>query len=458
MLVWGAGGGLGIVRGAAVRALRRQRHRRRLVGRQDRAGQASWAPPPSSTGASSRSPTPTPASASSTRSSASARPSARPTGGVDLRHRVRARRRRPPSSPACSCASTFGKIVICGATSGFTLDFDVRYLWMRQKRIIGSHFANAYQCHRANQLIIEGKIEPVLSRTFPFDECPAPHQMMKENQHVGKMVVLVGAEARGRGPRARERPSRGRSTARPTLVPAIRRRASASPASYPYTRGIHRDMYRGAPLVDPPVRRLRHGRGDQPPLPLPDRAGPGGALGGVRPAHPDGPRLRRPARRSARSAGWEWRSTRCADVEAMFDGIPLDAVSTSMTINAPAAVLVAMYARRRELQGRDAVADPRHRPERRAQGVRRPRHLHLPAAALAAAGRRPDRLVRRARRRASTPSRCRATTCARPAARRPRRWRFALANAIAYVEAVLERGVDVDDFAPAAVAGSSTRT
>ena len=27
----------------------------------------------------------------------------------------------------------FGKIVICGATSGFDLNFDVRYLWMRQK-------------------------------------------------------------------------------------------------------------------------------------------------------------------------------------------------------------------------------------------------------------------------------------------------------------------------------------
>ncbi|MCH8813774.1 MAG: methylmalonyl-CoA mutase, partial [Chloroflexi bacterium] len=33
-----------------------------------------------------------------------------------------------------------------------------------------------------------------------------------------------------------------------------------------------------------------------------------------------------------------------ADMEAMFDGIPLDKVSTSMTINAPASILVAMYA------------------------------------------------------------------------------------------------------------------
>jgi crotonyl-CoA carboxylase/reductase len=90
---------------------------------------------------------------------------------------------------------TFGKIVTCGATSGFSLTFDVRYLWMRQKTIIGSHFANAYQAYRANQLIDQRKILPVLSRTFPFEECPVPHQMMRENAHLGKMVVLVGAEA-----------------------------------------------------------------------------------------------------------------------------------------------------------------------------------------------------------------------------------------------------------------------
>jgi crotonyl-CoA carboxylase/reductase len=37
----------------------------------------------------------------------------------------------------------FGKVVICAGTTGFNLDFDVRYLWMKQKEILGSHFANA---------------------------------------------------------------------------------------------------------------------------------------------------------------------------------------------------------------------------------------------------------------------------------------------------------------------------
>jgi crotonyl-CoA carboxylase/reductase len=93
----------------------------------------------------------------------------------------------------------FGKVVICGATSGYTLDFDVRYLWMRQKQIIGSHFANAYECNKANELIEEGKIRPVLWKTLPFESVAEAHQLMRDNQHHGKIAILVGAAAEGEG-------------------------------------------------------------------------------------------------------------------------------------------------------------------------------------------------------------------------------------------------------------------
>ncbi len=93
----------------------------------------------------------------------------------------------------------FGKVIICGATSGYNLDFDVRYLWMRQKQIIGSHFANAYECMKANQLMAEGKVRPVLWKTMEFDGVPGAHQMMHENQHLGKIAILVGAENEDEG-------------------------------------------------------------------------------------------------------------------------------------------------------------------------------------------------------------------------------------------------------------------
>src|SRR2546425_6718009 len=93
----------------------------------------------------------------------------------------------------------FGKVVICAGTTGYNLDFDVRYLWMRQKEIIGSHFANAYECNKANELIEEGLIRPVLWRTMGFDGVAEAHQLMKENKHLGKIAILVGAPEAGQG-------------------------------------------------------------------------------------------------------------------------------------------------------------------------------------------------------------------------------------------------------------------
>src|SRR3954465_392420 len=97
------------------------------------------------------------------------------------------------------CVKPFGKVVICGATSGYDLDFDVRYLWMRQKEILGSHFANAWECTKANELIEQGKVRPVLWRTMGFDQVAEAHQLMRENKHLGKIAILVGAEKEGLG-------------------------------------------------------------------------------------------------------------------------------------------------------------------------------------------------------------------------------------------------------------------
>jgi len=93
----------------------------------------------------------------------------------------------------------FGKVVICAGTTGYNLDFDVRYLWMRQKEILGSHFANAYECMKANELIEAGQIRPVLWRTMGFDGVAEAHQIMRENQHAGKISILVGAQEDGQG-------------------------------------------------------------------------------------------------------------------------------------------------------------------------------------------------------------------------------------------------------------------
>jgi len=91
-----------------------------------------------------------------------------------------------------------GMVVICAGTSGYNADVDLRYLWMRQKRFQGSHFANTEQCAEFNQWVADGRIDPVMSRVFKFDEVGESHQLMYENAHPpGNMSILVNAPREG---------------------------------------------------------------------------------------------------------------------------------------------------------------------------------------------------------------------------------------------------------------------
>lgn len=89
---------------------------------------------------------------------------------------------------------TGGMVVICAGTTGYSAVADLRYLWMRQKRLQGSHFANDEQCAALNHLVAQGVVDPCLSRTFKFEEIPLAHQLMSENKHPqGNMAALVNA-------------------------------------------------------------------------------------------------------------------------------------------------------------------------------------------------------------------------------------------------------------------------
>ncbi len=85
-----------------------------------------------------------------------------------------------------------GMVVICAGTTGFNLTMDARFLWMRQKRVQGSHFANLKQASQANQLVIDRRIDPCMSEVFPWSDIPEAHEKMLDNQHLpGNMAVLV---------------------------------------------------------------------------------------------------------------------------------------------------------------------------------------------------------------------------------------------------------------------------
>ncbi len=136
-----------------------------------------------------------------------------------------------------------------------------------------------------------------------------------------------------------------------------------------------------------------------------------------------------------------------ADMETMFDGIPLDRVSTSMTINAPASVLVAMYAVVGQKQGvpQDRIAGTAQNDVLK-EYVARGTYIYPPKPSLRLAA---DLMAFCARElpRFNAISisgyhiRDAGSTAVQEMA-------FTFANACAYVEAALERGVGVDEIGP----------
>jgi crotonyl-CoA reductase len=112
-------------------------------------------------------------------------------------------------------AARGGTIVTCAATSGFMIEFDNRHLWMKLKRIVSSHFANYGEAWAANQLIREGKIQPILSAVYPMTETGEAAYQVHKNLHEGKIGVLCLAPSEGLGiddPELREKVGEDRIT------------------------------------------------------------------------------------------------------------------------------------------------------------------------------------------------------------------------------------------------------
>jgi methylmalonyl-CoA mutase N-terminal domain/subunit len=136
-----------------------------------------------------------------------------------------------------------------------------------------------------------------------------------------------------------------------------------------------------------------------------------------------------------------------ADMRALFDGIPLDAVSTSMTINAPASILLLLY----QLVGEEQGVDPAKlrgtiQNDVLKEYIARGTYIFPPAPSL--------RIV------TDTFAYCSEVLpafntisisgyhMAEAGATAVQEIGFTLANAIAYVEAAVAAGLDVDQFAP----------
>ncbi len=93
-----------------------------------------------------------------------------------------------------------GMVVICAGTTGYSASVDLRYHWVRQKRLQGSHGTNDEQAAAYNQLVCDGKIDPCLGDVYSFEGIGQAHYDMELGEAVyGNRVALVGAPETGLG-------------------------------------------------------------------------------------------------------------------------------------------------------------------------------------------------------------------------------------------------------------------
>ncbi len=91
-----------------------------------------------------------------------------------------------------------GMVVICAGTTGYNLTLDARYLWMNQKRVQGSHFANLKQASAANDLMCARMLDPCMSEVFNWEGMVDAHVKMLNNAHKpGNMAILVNSPKLG---------------------------------------------------------------------------------------------------------------------------------------------------------------------------------------------------------------------------------------------------------------------
>ncbi|CDR01143.1 dehydrogenase [Streptomyces iranensis] len=88
-----------------------------------------------------------------------------------------------------------GMVALCGGTTGYNGDLDLRHLWMRQKRLQGSHCADLREAREVSALVNAGLLDPCLVPCGDLSDVGTTHQLMYENANPpGNMAVVVNAE------------------------------------------------------------------------------------------------------------------------------------------------------------------------------------------------------------------------------------------------------------------------
>ena len=85
-----------------------------------------------------------------------------------------------------------GRLVTCGATTGPRGEIHLPRLFFKSLSILGSTMGSLGELHRIVQLVVDGKLAPVVDRVLPLDEAREAHRILEDREAFGKVILLPG--------------------------------------------------------------------------------------------------------------------------------------------------------------------------------------------------------------------------------------------------------------------------
>jgi NADPH:quinone reductase-like Zn-dependent oxidoreductase len=83
-----------------------------------------------------------------------------------------------------------GRIVTCGATSGFDAKTDLRFVFFKQIAILGSTMGSKGSLHEILSHVAAGRLGPVLDKSYPLTEAGEAHRRLARREQFGKVVLV----------------------------------------------------------------------------------------------------------------------------------------------------------------------------------------------------------------------------------------------------------------------------
>lgn len=91
--------------------------------------------------------------------------------------------------PSMRALGRGGRLLVCGATAGFSPEIDLRYLWRRELQVLGSTGYTQDDIANAIDLVARGLIKPAIGHRFPLAETATAQRLLEDRNFFGKIII-----------------------------------------------------------------------------------------------------------------------------------------------------------------------------------------------------------------------------------------------------------------------------